>query len=182
MKLEAVSFAYGDKTVFWNFSLELPDDGITAISGASGCGKTTLLRLIAGLEMPQSGTISVPSRCAFLFQENRLLPRRTAAEQVRLVLPRGEDPLPWLKAVGLEAEANTTVEELSGGMQRRTALARCLAYARTQELLLLDEPFAGVDPARASGIAAFLRTLRLPVVYTAHNRDILTLADRIISL
>lgn len=184
IRLDNVTFAYADKIILDSFSLDLADCGITAIAGPSGCGKTTLLRLLAGLEMPRRGTVTAPppEATAILFQENRLLPGLTAAGQLSIVLPPGEDPLHWLAAVGLAAEADTMPPKLSGGMQRRLALARCLAYGRDKALLLLDEPFTGIDPQRAADIMAFIRTLGVPVLYCAHDDQSLSLGDRILRL
>ncbi|MCD8125289.1 MAG: ATP-binding cassette domain-containing protein, partial [Lachnospiraceae bacterium] len=184
MKLTNLCFSYGEKTILDHFSLELPDTGVTALAGPSGCGKTTLLRILGGLEKPLSGTLDIPPahQTAFLFQENRLLPGLPAAEQIRVILPRGGDPLPWLDAVGLAKEAETLPGELSGGMQRRVALARCLAYGQDKGLFLLDEPFTGIDPARARSLMDFLRSLDVPVLCTAHDAETLVLADLIIRL
>ena len=184
MKLTNLTFCYGDKVILKDFSLTLPDTGITALAGPSGCGKTTLLRLLAGLEAPQSGILEAPEGrdTAFLFQENRLLPGLSAENQIRVVLPRGTDPLPCLAAVGLENEAHTLPSALSGGMQRRVALARCLAYGQRKKLLLLDEPFTGIDPERTVALMEFIRSLEVPVLYSAHDAQSLALADRIIRL
>ena len=184
MKLSHLNFCYGNKVILKDFSLDLPDTGITALAGPSGCGKTTLMRLLAGLEAPQSGTLEAPQGrdTAFLFQENRLLPGLSAGDQIRVVLPRGEDPLPWLAAVGLGDEAATLPDALSGGMQRRVALARCLAYGRDKKLLLLDEPFTGIDPERTVSLMEFIRSLKVPVLYSAHDAQSLALADRMVRL
>lgn len=184
MKLSHLNFCYGDKVILKDFSLDLPGTGITALAGPSGCGKTTLMRLLAGLEAPQSGTLEAPQGrdTAFLFQENRLLPGLSAGDQIRVVLPRGEDPLPWLAAVGLGDEASTLPDALSGGMQRRVALARCLAYGRRKKLLLLDEPFTGIDPERTVSLMEFIRSLKVPVLYSAHDAQSLALADRMVRL
>ncbi len=178
------SFSYGEKKILDRFTLELPDRGITALSGPSGCGKTTLLRLLAGLEKLESGSLEAPApeRCGLLFQENRLLPGLTAAQQLRPVLPRGASPLPYLRAVGLEEEADSLPAALSGGMQRRLALARLLAYGEDKALLLLDEPFTGVDPSRGARIMEWIREKGQPVILTAHDLESLGLADRVISL
>ena len=136
MKLTNVSFAYGDKVILDHFSLELPDEGITALAGPSGCGKTTLLRLLARLETAQGGTIDAPADTALLFQEDRLLPGLTAAGQIGVVLPKEESSMPWLEAVGLADASMLLPEELSGGMRRRVALARCLAYGQRKKLVL----------------------------------------------
>lgn len=184
MKLTEVCFSYGDKAVLEGFSLALPDQGVTALAGPSGCGKTTLLRLLGGLERPQGGSLEAPApgETAFLFQENRLLPGLTAGAQVSVVLPRGENPLPWLEAVGLAEEADNLPGALSGGMQRRLALARCTAYGRDKKLLLLDEPFTGVDPQRTALLMQALRKLGINVLYSAHDAESLALADQVIRL
>lgn len=179
MKIENITFCYGEKVVFKDFSIELPDTGITAISGESGCGKTTLLRLISGLEKPQSGSIESPGSMAFMFQENRLLPCLDVSGQLEAVLPKGTDVTRYLRAVELEAEAHYSVEKLSGGMKRRVSLARCLAFAEVcnKKLILLDEPFTGIDPERVKRIMQFIRALKIPVIYSAHDKEALELAD-----
>jgi ABC-type Mn2+/Zn2+ transport system ATPase subunit len=84
--------------------------------------------------------------------------------------------------VGLEEERNSPVSALSGGMQRRVALARLMAYGRDKELLLLDEPFTGIDPPRAARIMEELRRMELPILLAAHDSETLRLADRVIQL
>ena len=184
IELSHLSFSYGDRTVLSDFSLTLPDRGITALQGPSGCGKTTLLRLLVGLECPQSGTISgiVPGTGAILFQENRLLPWRTVGQHITDVLPKGRqgETGRWLELVELEGEGDTLPAALSGGMGRRLALARCLALGGS--LYLLDEPFAGVDPDRVRRILGRIRALGVPVVLTSHQAPVLELADRVIAL
>ncbi len=177
-------FSYGEKRILEGFTLALPDAGVTALSGPSGCGKTTVLRLLAGLERLEGGVMEAPAPadCAILFQENRLLSGLTAAKQLGPVLPRGASPLPYLKAVGLEGEENTLTAALSGGMQRRLALARLLAYGETKTILLLDEPFTGVDPRRAAQIMEQIRKTGRTVILTAHDSETLSLAQRVIAL
>ncbi len=184
MKLENVSFSYGRKVILEDFSLSLPDSGVMALCGPSGCGKTTLLRLLAGLLTPERGSIEAPglTRTAILFQEDRLLPGFSAAAQLKAVLPKGADCREALDAVGLAAEADTPIESLSGGMKRRVALARALAYARDKSLLLLDEPFTGVDADNARRVMARLRDLQIPIILSAHDAESLALADRVIRL
>ena len=184
MKLTDLTFSYGEKRVFQALTLALPDEGITALTGPSGCGKTTLLRLIARLETPQSGSIDAPppEQIALLFQEDRLIPRLNARRQIELVRPKGKDADAWLAAVGLADEADAAPEALSGGMRRRLSLARCLAYGQDKRLLLLDEPFTGVDAERIKALAELIRSMKIPVVFTAHDAESLGMADTIISL
>lgn len=185
ISLKNVSFSYDGRPVLRDFSLELlPDDDgaqVIALAGASGCGKTTLLRLLAGLLQPNSGCVCCPCDVALLFQENRLLPELNAGAQVGAVLPQGADVRPWLELVELAEDGDLLPTELSGGMQRRLALARCLAFGQGMPLLL-DEPFAGVDPACAARIMQRIRALRQPVIYTAHNAEVLALADKVVRL
>ena len=197
MRIEKLSFSYENKKIFDNFSLEIPDDGITALSGPSGCGKTTLLRLIAGLERPErpdsteTGHFSVltgkdgseltPDRISYLFQEDRLLPGLGAKKQLTVAVP-GCDAHAWLELVGLEEDADTVPEKMSGGMKRRLALARCLAYAQDKDLVLLDEPFTGVDPGRIAALSKLIKELKMPVLITGHTGETLKIADRVINI
>lgn len=182
MKLIDVAFSYGEKRILDGLTLELPDAGVTALSGPSGCGKTTLLGLISGLLTPDAGALDLPglSETAVLFQEDRLLPGFSAARQLRAVLPKGADVQEALSAVGLEGEADTPVEALSGGMRRRVALARALAYAKGKRLLVLDEPFTGVDAENSKKIMERLRALHIPIILSAHDAESLALADLVI--
>ena len=162
----------------------MPKTGITLLHGPSGCGKTTLLRVLAGLEQVQAGRVAgIASKdTAFLFQENRLLPWRTAEQHLTDVLPRDrrrEAPA-WLDLVELSGEENAYPAQLSGGMCRRLALARCLAL--DADLYLLDEPFAGVDPDRACRILAALKQRGTPILMVSHESHVLPFADRIIEL
>ena len=184
IKLRDLTLRYGDKLVLDHFSLELPDRGLTALSGPSGCGKTTLLRVMAGLAEPENGTVSGVdrTRTAFLFQEDRLLPWRTAAQHITDVLPkhrRGEAER-WLAFAELEGEGGAYPAGLSGGMARRLALARCAALGG--DLLLLDEPFTGVDQERTARMLDRLRTLDVPIIMATHRPQVLEGCDRVVEL
>ena len=184
IKVRDVTLRYGDKPVLDGFSLEIPAEGLTALSGPSGCGKTTLLRVLAGLEVLSSGTVDGvdPSRTAFLFQEDRLRPWRTVGQHLTDVLPRARrgELADWLAFAELSGEENTRPAALSGGMARRLALARCAALGG--DLLLLDEPFAGVDSERAARILDRLRSLGTPVILTSHQPPVLAACDCVIAL
>lgn len=181
---ENLSVRFGEKAVLEQFCLEIPDQGIIALNGPSGCGKTTLLRVLSGLEKPSGGARLhvLPQETALLFQDDRLLPWRTVAQQLTDVLPRSRwDEVPHLlELVELTGEENHVPSELSGGMGRRLALARCLALEA--RLYLLDEPFAGVDLPRALRILERLRTLPAPVLLVSHEPDILKSADLVLNL
>ena len=181
--LDHITLSFGEKRVLDDFSLTLPETGVTVLSGPSGCGKTTLLRVLAGLETPQSGQVTgiSPRDTAFLFQEDRLLPGRTVLRQLTDVMPKdrwGEAPK-WLKLTELTGEENTLPHQLSGGMGRRLALVRALALGG--ELYLLDEPFTGIDLPRRRRLMAALKQLGKSVVLVSHEPEILDLADHVLS-
>ena len=167
-----ITVRYGERLVLDRFSLELPEGGIIALSGPSGCGKTTLLRVLAGLQKVEMGTVTTPPDPVILFQENRLLPWRTVGQHIADVLPRerrGEISR-WLALVELEGEEESYPAALSGGMGRRLALARALACGGG--LILLDEPFTGVDAPRAGRILERVRALGVPVVLSSHEKEV----------
>ena len=176
-----ITVRFGDRMVLENFMLTA-GESLTFLSGPSGVGKTTLLRVLAGLLPPATGTVNLPGRPVLLFQEDRLFPRRTVREQVEAVLPksRREEAERWLELAELADAAEKYPEELSGGMARRTALARALAVEG--EVLLLDEPFAGVDLPRACRIPERLRELGKPILLTGHAPELAKRCDRVIQL
>ena len=184
ISIKNLTLRYGEKTVLQNFSLDIPGTGITALSGPSGCGKTTLLRCIAGLEHPTQGRIQGISsnRTAFLFQENRLLPWRTVEEHLTDVLPphRRHEADRLLSLVELRAERGSFPGQLSGGMARRLAFARCMALGG--DLFLLDEPFTGIDLDRTRRLMDYLCALNTPVLLSTHEPQVLSMAHRVIHL
>ena len=179
-----LTLSYGEKRVLEDFSLTLPERGVTVLSGPSGCGKTTLLRCLAGLERPRSGRIQAPPprETSLLFQEDRLFPWRTVEQHLMDVLPqsRWAEVPRWLALAGLTGEEGSLPASLSGGMRRRLALVRALALGG--RLYLLDEPFTGVDPARVRRLMEALRTLDAPVLLSSHEALVCSLADRVICL
>ena len=187
LRIHELTVAYGDRPVLERFSLTVPEEGVTALSGPSGCGKTTLLRALAGLEPTSCGEVFGldRSRSVLLFQENRLFPWRTAEQHITDVLPAPdrETARRWLAAAGLSGEEDTYPDALSGGMARRLALARALALAELRRgWLLLDEPFTGVDPARAESLMEAVYGLGLPVLLCAHESHTIALATRQVAL
>lgn len=184
IELRDITVRYGEKLVLDRFSLAIPLGGITALSGPSGCGKTTLLRVASGLTEPGSGAVSgIDSRkIAFLFQEDRLLPWRTVSQHITDVLPKSRrgEAARWLAFAELEGEGGAYPPALSGGMARRLALARCAALGG--ELLLLDEPFAGVDQERTVRLLDRLRGLGVPIVMATHQPQVLAACDAVIAL
>lgn len=180
IEVKNLSLSYGDKQVLENFSLTIPRRGVIGFTGPSGSGKTSLLRRLAGLER-SGGTVSGLSehQTAFLFQENRLLPWRTVEQHITDVLPRdrrGETER-WLALAELEGENKALPAELSGGMARRLAVARCAALGG--EVLLLDEPFTGVDTQRAVRMLTALKNMGTPVILVSHEEPVLEVCDKV---
>lgn len=144
MKLEHVFKSFDEKEVLRDVSLSFPEGKISCLFGPSGRGKTTILRLLAGLERPDSGVVEGVGdrRVSTVFQEDRLLPFCTAERNISVAAPN-VDAHSWLDRVGLGADSDKYPAQLSGGMCRRVALARAFAY--DGEVYLLDEPFQGLD-------------------------------------
>lgn len=167
IRIENLSFSYGEKAVFNDYSLDIPA-GVVCIGGESGGGKTTLLHLLAGLLKPNAGAITgVPEKISLLFQDDRLMPWYTNARNVLVAAP-GCDTSYWLGAVELEDEADSFPSDVSGGQRRRVALARALAFGG--ELLLLDEPFKGLDPALTERMAQLICKHYKNVIITTHSQ------------
>lgn len=154
--LEEVQKSFGDKQVIRNASVSIGAGERVCFFGSSGCGKTTLLRLICGLEKPDKGSIYVPAglRWSCHFQEDRLLPWYTAAENIALVT--NDDPAAWLERVRLSEAGSLYPDELSGGMRRRVSLARALAHE--SDALVLDEPLRELDAATAKAMLQLVDT------------------------
>ena len=167
--LSHVDAGYPGKPVLQDFSLSLPNSGVFALMAPSGYGKTTLLRLLAGLLQPERGTITglENKKPAFLFQEDRLLPWLSARKNVEIV-SSPEAAERWLAQMEIE-EGNQLPGAMSGGMQRRVALARALAYGG--DVLLLDEPFKGLDEALRERIAGRIRSAAPLIVLSVHDPD-----------
>ncbi|MEG0546686.1 MAG: ATP-binding cassette domain-containing protein [Oscillospiraceae bacterium] len=180
IKIENLNKSYKEKIVIKNFSLTLKIDKTIAVMGESGCGKTTLLRLIAGIEKPDSGKITKPpTKISFMFQEDRLLPWLNAFENVKLV--GSEDTAKkYLSLLGLENDFNTKPNELSGGMQRRVALARALSF--NSDLIILDEPFKGIDESLKDKLIEVIKSEKRDIILVTHNKsDAKKLTDNILT-
>ncbi len=145
IEFKNVSFSYNKFQVLKDFDLTVNDGECVQLYGVSGSGKTTVSRLISGLETADSGDIVVPLRISVVFQEDRLLENLDIQKNVRLVLSKEQYPLAdnLLKEFGLYDVRKKRVSQLSGGMKRRVALARAIAYSG--DALILDEPFNGLD-------------------------------------
>ncbi|MFI7502175.1 ABC transporter ATP-binding protein [Streptomyces sp. NPDC049687] len=144
-----VSHVFGSNTVFEGFDLDVAPGSVLAVLGASGAGKSTLLRMAAGLQQPTAGTVSAPDDVGYAFAEPRLLPWRTALENVVFALGRPAQPADLEKGhallarLGLDRADRAYPAELSTGMRQRVALARALMPGAP--LLVLDEPTSALD-------------------------------------
>ena len=158
IKISGLSHSFDGDSLISGIELELADNGIYAIMGRSGCGKTTLLNILSGLLRPDSGKIeSSCKRVSYMFQEPRLLPHCTALENVCLVCSNdaSDKARQLLTRLGLGDALDKLPSELSGGMKQRVSLARALIYGG--DLLLLDEPFNGLDDAMCHDIIGLIR-------------------------
>jgi NitT/TauT family transport system ATP-binding protein len=176
----------GDVAILGRIALEVGPAETVAILGPSGIGKTTLLRIVAGLERPEAGGVEGAGRVAMVFQEPTLLPWRTVRQNI--AIPTGCDPDEadrLIAETGLAGRADAYPRALSLGQQRRVALAR--AFAARPETLLLDEPFVSLDAEAAEGMQRLLARLieaRRPrtLLVTHAPEEALRLADRIVQL
>jgi phospholipid/cholesterol/gamma-HCH transport system ATP-binding protein len=208
--LQGVRMAYGSREVFRDLSCACPRGRITVILGASGSGKSTILRLIGGLVRPEAGQVLVDgedvtrlserqlyrvrTKLGMMFQGGALLDSLTVFENLAFPLREhtrlGEAEIAAavhrrLEAVGLAGVDDLLPGELSGGMMRRVALAR--AIMRDPVILLCDEPFSGLDPVSVRLIEGLLRTVNTQlgssmIVVSHHIPSTLRLADHVILL
>ena len=157
--------------VLHNLSYAFDEPGVYALMGASGIGKTTLLRVLAGLEKPVAGNIvgTQDKRIVMMFQEDRLLPWSSVLQNVLLGMqePDDQQALKILKHLDIGDTAHLLPRELSGGMQRRVALARAIAF--NAHILLMDEPFTGVDTQTVARIAPYVRNAAPFILFTSHS-------------
>ena len=179
LTIEHLTKQFGEKTLFRDLCLTV--EGPVVLWAPSGWGKTTLLRILMGLDTPTTGWVRGVGRAAAVFQEDRLCPQLTALQNVTLVLPGSEKQYrEQIKAdfqrLGMDAAALALpAARLSGGQKRRTALLRAL-WAPS-DTLLLDEPFTGMDPDTLAAAAALLRTRcgEKPVLLATHDREAIRL-------
>lgn len=192
--LDRISHQYNRRLILDGVSLTLKPGQILCLTGPSGCGKTTLLRIAAGLVSPKVGAIENSfSRMGYVFQDPRLLPWQTARENLAFGLKargvrkseRDRAAKTLARQLGLESVSHYYPHQLSGGMQQRVALGRALAIE--PDLLLLDEPFHGLDVGRRREFQAlmlqFLRDRGLAACLVSHDlRVAVRLGDRLLVL
>jgi NitT/TauT family transport system ATP-binding protein len=176
-----------------HISLSVGRGEFVSVLGASGCGKTTLLNMLAGLDRPTAGTVSVTGQVGLMFQESALFPWLSIGRNVETALrlrgvPRGErkamaDEL--LASVHLSGFERKRPHELSGGMRQRAALARALA--QQADVLLMDEPFGALDAITREVLHAELerhwKERQLTILFVTHDvREAVRLGDRVVLL
>jgi thiamine transport system ATP-binding protein len=204
LHIEALSAAYAETEVLRDIDLEVAAAELLCVLGPSGGGKSTLLRVIAGLEQPTSGSLSLDGRdlahvpaherdVGLMFQDYALFPHRDVGQNVAFGLRmRGQGDAAasarvaeLLELVGLPGAARRPVSQLSGGEQQRVALARALAPR--PRLLMLDEPMGSLDRTLRERLPEELRgiftELGLTVMYVTHDQgEALSVADRVVLL
>jgi NitT/TauT family transport system ATP-binding protein len=197
IRVDEVSKAYGPAGshtfALDHISLDVGVGELACLVGASGCGKTTLLNLIAGLDTPGSGEIGVAGRPALLFQESALFPWLTVRQNVELALrlrrvPRGarrRRAQELLHLVHLDGFVDARPHELSGGMRQRAALARALA--QDSSVLLMDEPFGALDAITRDLLHDELERVwqqtGTTILFVTHNvREAVRLGERVLVL
>ncbi len=210
VELRHVHFGYGDRPILRDVTLSVPRGKVTALMGASGGGKTTVLRLIGGQQTAQSGEVlfdgknvgnmdmgalyAARRRMGMLFQFGALFTDMSVFENVAFPLREHTDlseelirdiVLMKLNAVGLRGARDLMPSQISGGMARRVALARVIAL--DPELIMYDEPFAGLDPISLGTAAQLIRKLNdsmgLTTIIVSHDlEETFRLADHVIIL
>ena len=176
IEIKALSHRFGDKIIFENYDLCLQDGGLYGLTAPSGRGKTTLLRILMGLQVPDHGSLSTGVRYSAVFQTDRLLPGKNAVEQLLFVRGSRIDrnaAEAFLRDLLPENSLDQPVAELSGGMQRRVAIARAL-WAES-DCVLMDEPFTGLDEDTLRHTADFILSERKgrTLLLSTHQKELL---------
>lgn len=202
LNIHELSFKYpnNNELILKNMTISIGKGEILAVIGPSGGGKSTLLRLISGLEIPLSGTIEVDNKdvtqtnperrkIGMLFQDYALFPHLTVEKNVAYGLKlKGQDKknriAQMLNIVNMKGYEKRYPHELSGGQQQRIALARTLAPE--PKILLLDEPFSNLDTELQqkirSEIFGIVKSMKITTIMVTHNKEDAKFADKVISI
>lgn len=185
IELKNISFSFGKDRIISDLSLEIEEGKTYCIMGKSGIGKTTLMKLIAGLLKPDNGEIIGTEKLkkAFIFQENRLLPWLSVYENIKYVTDDEEKITKTLHETSLLSEKDKPADELSGGMARRLAIARATAF--DGDVFFIDEPLYGLDVKTSQGILELIRKTvknKTAFIITHSPEEAFCLADEIIFL
>ena len=182
LKLDNISLSYEKKIIIDSLSFEFEDGKNTLIMGESGIGKTSLLNIIASTLKASGGQLeSSYEKISYVFQEPRLFEWLTALENVSIVSNK-EKATEILTLMGLEDSLDKYPSELSGGMKQRVSIARALAYE--PDLILLDEPFKGLDEERRREVAEILfKALKgTTAIIVSHDKEDMKYADTVLTL
>ena len=163
-----------DKPVLENVNIEFPDEGTYFISAPSGRGKTTFFNALAGF-VKYSGNIEITGKICYLFQEDRLLNWYSAEKNIKLTAESEQAAEYYIKAFGVDEFLSKKPEELSGGMKRRCALARCFAHGG--DIFLLDEPFRGLDRNNTEKVVRETEKLKGLKIIITHSEEEISLLN-----
>lgn len=185
IEFDRVSKSFDGKQVLKNFSVTFSKGEFVCLLGASGCGKTTVLRIASGLTLPDSGEVKRDDtlRQSFIFQENRLLPWYDALGNILAVTDDKEKAEHFLRRTGLYEDKHKFPNELSGGTKRRLSIARALAFGG--DIFFLDEPLRELDKKTASLINSLLKKElkgKTVIMVTHIQEHANLLADRILTI
>lgn len=201
IEIKNLNKRFGDKVIFKDFSITVEDGEFIVFAGKSGCGKTTLLNIIGGLENPDSGAVYVDgadiykrknqrnyfkNTVGFLFQNFALIENKTVKQNLEFIEKNDRTDLSieeTLKAVGLENELNTKVYKLSGGEQQRVALARLML--KKCSIILADEPTGSLDSENAKTVLNTLLDLNKAgktIILVTHDERIIAKASKVVYL
>ncbi len=185
IRISHVSKSFGKLKVLDDLNFEIKKGERILIFGPTGIGKTTILKMIAGILKADGGSVEVEGTVGYVFQEPRLLPWKTAVENINLVLSDRKKAMEWLEKVGLKGFENHYPNSLSGGMKQKVALARALAIE--PQILLLDEPLSGLDFKARDEILSLLDKIlsanRSTVVYVTHDmKEVSNFTDKVLVL
>ena len=207
IKLENITFTYNDKEILKDFSLNIESNKISCLLGSSGCGKTTILRLIAGLETPRFGKIIIDNQevsntneiliaahkreIGYVFQDLALWPHFTVFKNVAFGLSQHHKTdiessvNEILKYFNLHEHANKYPHQLSGGQQQLLAIARSLVLR--PKILLMDEPLANLDVKIKRKMLSYIKDIKkqfnISIVYVTHDhKEAFSISDNIIVL
>lgn len=201
IELKGISKAYDNKILYKGLDLKINDGEFVVFSGKSGCGKTTLLNIIGGLEKPDAGEVWVDSKniyttknklkyyqtkVGFLFQNFALVEKKSVEENLDLVYTKSRNNVSFkeaLEEVGLLDKINTKVYKLSGGEQQRVALARLMI--KKCDIILADEPTGSLDKENADEVMRIIKEMNKKgktIIMVTHSDEYKSLADRVIKL
>ena len=198
LRVKGVSKSFGEEQIIRNISLELREGEIVSLLGVSGGGKTTLFNIIAGLSIPDEGSVLLegknitgnPGKVSYMLQKDLLLPYRTILDNVALpLIVRGmkkkearEKAAGYFEEFGLQGTEKKYPSQISGGMKQRAALLR--TYLFSEKVALLDEPFSALDMLTKSTVHEWyldvMEKIKLSTLFITHDIDeAILLSDRI---